>query len=119
MAARQLRAKRTSLSRCSFAPKSSAIVNCIYFLPQGRVVLPVGTSSISQQTLICWNMLVGQVMVTADVYDIALVYVRFSSQAMDATQWLGSGEGNSPPMKTNKVDSRALFDKRQLGHEYV
>jgi hypothetical protein len=72
MAARQLRSERTLLSRCSLEPISEAIVKCIYVIPQGRVVLPVGTSSISQQTLICWDTLVGQVMVTADVNIIAL-----------------------------------------------
>jgi hypothetical protein len=34
---------------------------------QGRVVLPVGTSSTSQQTLMCWNTLVDQVTHTHDL----------------------------------------------------
>lgn len=92
----------------------------IYFLPlQGRVVLPVGTSAISQQTLMCWNALVGQVTVAARVCCIARCDAGVALQAMDATQWVGSGEGNSPPMKTSKLDARALFDRRQLGHENV
>jgi len=39
---------------------------------QGRVVLPVGTSSTSQQTLMCWNTLVDQVTHTHDLDRVAV-----------------------------------------------
>jgi hypothetical protein len=38
-------------------------------------------------------------------------------QAMDATQWVGSGAGNGLPIKTKVIDARALLDKRELGHQ--
>ena len=83
---------------------------------QGRVLLPVGTSSTSQQTLMCWNTLVGQVMVMVMVYAVC---IKALSQAMDATQWTGAGAANALPMQTAVVDARALLDKRDLGHEFV
>ena len=41
---------------------------------QGRVLLPVGTSSMSQQTLMCWNTLVEQVMI---VFAVAMILEMF------------------------------------------
>ena len=87
-------------------------------MAQGRVVLPVDTSSISQQTLVCWNTLVGQVMAIFVMVSV-IVIVMVVSQAMDATQWTGSGQGNALPMTTKTLDARALLDKREMGHELV
>ena len=41
------------------------------------------------------------------------------TQAMDATQWAGSGQGNALPMTTKTLDARALLDRRDIGHEFV
>ena len=91
------------------------------------MLLPVGTSSDSQQTLMCWNTLVGPVRggggggggsngAGCMWYEVC---VDAWGQAMDATQWAGAGAANALPMATALIDARALQDKRDVGHEYV